>query len=59
VAAAVVDASKTAALPTGSYALAYTIAAVLCIIAAGMTFIAKAPVEAASSEAAPAAVLQS
>ena len=45
VAAAVVDASKTAALPLGSYSLAYTIAAVLCIVAAGMTFIAKAPRE--------------
>ena len=45
VAAAVVDASKTATLPTGSYSLAYTIAAVLCIVAAGLTFIAKAPKE--------------
>ncbi len=58
VAAAIVDASKTAALPTGSYALAYTIAAVLCILAAGMTFVAKAPVEASATDAPPVAAVQ-
>lgn len=42
VAAAIFDASKVAN-PSGSYALAYIIAAVLCVCAAGLTFVAKAP----------------
>jgi OFA family oxalate/formate antiporter-like MFS transporter len=48
VAAAVVDASKTAALPAGSYSLAYVIAAVLCVLAAAMTLVSKPPDDAPS-----------
>jgi MFS transporter, OFA family, oxalate/formate antiporter len=39
----ILDATKTAAAPTGSYTIAYAIAAGLCILAAIMTFILKPP----------------
>jgi MFS transporter, OFA family, oxalate/formate antiporter len=45
VAAAIFDASKTVANPAGSYELAYVIAAVMCLAAAALTFVAKAPRE--------------
>jgi OFA family oxalate/formate antiporter-like MFS transporter len=39
----IVDATKTTAVPTGSYTIAYAIAAGLCVLAAIMTFLLKAP----------------
>lgn len=39
----IVDATKTATTPTGSYTIAYAIAAGLCLLAALMTFVVKAP----------------
>lgn len=39
----IVDATKTTTTPNGSYTIAYAIAAGLCILAALMTFILKAP----------------
>lgn len=48
VAAAIFDASKVTN-PSGSYALAYIIASVLCLCAAGLTFVAKAPDEVAET----------
>lgn len=46
VAAAIVDASKTATNTLGSYSGAYTIAAVLCLLAAALTFVPARPREA-------------
>jgi OFA family oxalate/formate antiporter-like MFS transporter len=42
-AALILDLSRTAANPYGSYSLAYTIASALCLAAAGLTFLARPP----------------